>query len=534
MHIQRHDLRIGQRNLHYRRAGRGPALVLLHQSPQSGAALQPLIETLATRYTVFAPDTPGFGDSDPLPQPDIDTLGAALNEALDALRIRQCGLYGVHTGALIALAATLAAPARIAHLVLDGYALFTAAEREELLAHYLPANPPHWSGQHLAWYWARMREQLIHWPWHAQRAQNRTTYALPSARQTDQSMRELLRVGDAYRDGYRAAFAWTGRDRIAELRVSAELLYRSDDVLAPHRQRLPALADGVQVRELASAADSILNAVAQSFDAALERRPWPLHSAPSPTPAEAWSMCSVDGVQLRRHRRGTRRLGEPVWLCLHAPLRSAASVLSALPETAAVDTIDLPNHGASDSVPANAVEAVLLRYVEQELGEHPLAILAFGGTAGCAVRLARRCTSRMHKLWLVEPWQLGHGERKAWLSGVPSMDAQAGGGHWLALWQWLREQQLYWPWGAPERRLDGEYAVEILQQRLVEAMQVRPDLKQALAAALGRPWRRELQKLQGEICVWRSDSVASPGADERLPTRVELRAPLPEWRGMAW
>ena len=66
--IERHfatvDTRWGVKQIHYRRCGSGPAVLLLHQSPQSSAEYEPLMREWADRFTVIAPDYPGFGMSD--------------------------------------------------------------------------------------------------------------------------------------------------------------------------------------------------------------------------------------------------------------------------------------------------------------------------------------------------------------------------------------------------------------------------------------------------------------------------------------
>ena len=48
----------GDRRVHYRRAGAGPPLVMLHASPGSSYVLRPLIELMARSRTVIAIDTP--------------------------------------------------------------------------------------------------------------------------------------------------------------------------------------------------------------------------------------------------------------------------------------------------------------------------------------------------------------------------------------------------------------------------------------------------------------------------------------------
>ena len=82
--IREQFVQVNGRHVLVRYAGRGPAILLLHQSPQNSRALIPWIERLAQSYAVLAPDTPGFGFSDPPPlaQPTIPDYAAALNALL--------------------------------------------------------------------------------------------------------------------------------------------------------------------------------------------------------------------------------------------------------------------------------------------------------------------------------------------------------------------------------------------------------------------------------------------------------------------
>ena len=84
------DGRWGPRQVHYRRAGQGPVVVLLHQSPQSSREFIPLMQRWALHFTLIAPDTPGYGQSDPLGPATvgIDMLATALGECIDALGLR--------------------------------------------------------------------------------------------------------------------------------------------------------------------------------------------------------------------------------------------------------------------------------------------------------------------------------------------------------------------------------------------------------------------------------------------------------------
>ena len=68
--ISRHFVTVqgnwGPRQVHYRRAGTGPTLLLLHQSPQSSREFEPLMQVWGENFTVIAADAPGYGLSDPL------------------------------------------------------------------------------------------------------------------------------------------------------------------------------------------------------------------------------------------------------------------------------------------------------------------------------------------------------------------------------------------------------------------------------------------------------------------------------------
>ena len=139
----------GERRVMVRRAGSGPPVLLLHESPVSSAAFVPLIGSLAERFTVIAPDTPGYGGSDPLAlhRPQIADYADALKETVDALGLERVALFGRHTGAAIAIAFSNRYPERVNGVVLEGCPAFTPEEMEELVASYLPPFRPVWRRQ---------------------------------------------------------------------------------------------------------------------------------------------------------------------------------------------------------------------------------------------------------------------------------------------------------------------------------------------------------------------------------------------------
>ena len=118
--IRRHFVTVKGRQVHYRRAGSGPPVVMLHMSPSWAKALDPFTRIFAEHFTAIALDTPGYGYSDllPLAKPEIPDSADALRDTIDALGIKQCGVFGSHTGASIAMEFALRYPERVRTLTL--------------------------------------------------------------------------------------------------------------------------------------------------------------------------------------------------------------------------------------------------------------------------------------------------------------------------------------------------------------------------------------------------------------------------------
>jgi pimeloyl-ACP methyl ester carboxylesterase len=108
--------------IHLRSTGEGETIVLLGGAPRSGGQFDPVAASLAERgFHVVTPDMPGFGQSD-APPPGIGMAGIAafLPALLDDLGIGRAHLFGLHSGAKLATAATIAMPDRVASLLVAG------------------------------------------------------------------------------------------------------------------------------------------------------------------------------------------------------------------------------------------------------------------------------------------------------------------------------------------------------------------------------------------------------------------------------
>lgn len=209
------DLAYGQ--VHYRQGGAAdaPLLVLLHQTPSSSAMYEPLMTALATRYRVIAPDTPGFGQSDPLPSAfSIAAAAAALGAAVRQLHKGPAFWFGHHTGAALALQLAHDQPHQVVRLALSGPCLLDDALRQRLpqLAAPLPPRP---DGSHLLVLWQRMMAK--------------DDAAPPSIWQ-----RETLAAaaaGASYAEAYRAVTAVDTETQLRALRCPTLVLAGTQDPL---------------------------------------------------------------------------------------------------------------------------------------------------------------------------------------------------------------------------------------------------------------------------------------------------------------
>jgi pimeloyl-ACP methyl ester carboxylesterase len=453
MQVREQFVQVGERRVLVRYAGQGPAVVLLHQSPESSLSLLPWFGHLAGSYAVFAPDTPGFGWSDPLPtaQPTVPDLAAALARLLQALGLQRVLLYGVHTGAAIAARLARDRPDLVEGLVCDGLSAFTPQERQPLLDGYLPPFEPSWDGTHLLWLWARIREQTLFFPWHTATATARIAYPLAQPAAIHKSVMELLDAGDGYRAGYRAPLLYEhGAAGAAQLAVPARLLYRQADVLRPHMQRLPALPAHVQAHEVADA--SALQAATSAAFAGWTAQATQVDAAACVAGAASATrrlVHTANGVLSFVAAGGHTQHCELVLPDIGTP----AAVPAHSAPGAQVLALDLPGHGASSGYGVSSVsndawladvQAALDSFAVQQVHLH-----ATGASCAFAVGLAQRLGTRCVALSLADPLPLSATEAALWLSGLPDLNPHATGAHLIAAWNWARLKHLFWPWLPP-------------------------------------------------------------------------------------
>ncbi len=110
-------------SFHVASAGSGPPLLLLHGWPEFWRTWQPVMEQLADRYTLVAPDLRGFGQSD---KPAGDEWGADAHAAdllavLDAMGLGRVGVVGHDVGGGVMQPLARRAPERFTGLFFFGF-----------------------------------------------------------------------------------------------------------------------------------------------------------------------------------------------------------------------------------------------------------------------------------------------------------------------------------------------------------------------------------------------------------------------------
>lgn len=514
--ISRGFVSIDGRQVHFRHAGSGPALLLIHQSPQNSRMWLPMIERFARHYTVIAPDTPGFGYSDPLPGKPmrIAEFGQATQAFADALGLQRYAVFGMHTGGLIATWLAWADPRRVGALVVDGYAAFTPEESATYGETYLPPFVPQWDGSHLRWLWSRMREQKYFFPWYDGRAQAAMLIPPQTTASTREAVMDVLEVGDTYRAGYAAAFRHNDHHWLSELKMPAWLVYRHGDPLLAHMPRLRDLPANVAVVEEAAGIPAMQAAMEQWLAQAMAGEPAFEPPVPAPVAAGGWQRRIIgtaagDLACWRRPGQGRLRVH------LHAPGTRPTPPSRIDTGSDAWLLPDLPGHGASGEIEVelelSAMVNAVLAAIAAEPAELPIVLETHGAAAGYVPALVAALGTRVCEAVVHAPWLLDAGEQALLLEGLPTTRIDRAGGYLCDAWQWERERHLLWPWmppGAAARRRVDAPSPALVHDNVVELLRLETRLRTLLRDATPTDLGQQLRALPVPLRV-----VAEPESD---------------------
>ena len=515
--------------IHFRTAGTGPALLMLHASPMSSAALLPFIGVAAEFTTVFAPDTPGYGWSDPLREPSGDLSGyvAALHSFTERLGLDSFGLYGTATGAQIAIEFGKTHGARVDYLILDNAAHFTDEERESIVSGYFPDLTADVTGSHLTKIWSVARDQCVFFPWHQTTPETRLPAGGVNTAVVHQMAMEYLQAGKDYDRAYRAAFANEKMERVQPITVPVIIMRWQGSILKSYTDRFDSIKwpDNFTMLHCGPTREQRLEAFRSIFT---ERIPHShsrnCHTSRSDKYGIAGKgFLDLAAGQCHYFSAGDRTL--PPLLALHdigASQRSLAARAASLSRRYHVFVPDLPGHGLSyqPEEGQRGIDAIVDALVElvDSLRWNRFRILADKDSAAIAVELAARAGQSVHEIKLLNPIDY------AALAGEWEIERfchdfgpDAEGAHFLKTWHLLRDRQLFWPWYeadadhalSGQANLDADY----LNERVTEFWQAYPVLNELRRQVLNYPLAAHLDRLgcPVDLCVTATDPLAEIG-----------------------
>lgn len=459
--IRRGFVTIGTRQVHFRYAGSGPAVVLFGQSPTSSQTLDRQTLAFSEHFTAIAIDSCGLGRSTPLQTPtaEIADQAIALAMTLDALGIEKTAVYGSHTGASICAEFAMRYPERTSIALLDGYPIYTEDERTRRLNTYFPNMEKTWDGLHLMWLWYRYREQNLFWPWNISGKVTRANCSVPPPEHIHRGVVDILDVWMGYVEPYAAAFRYLAEEPIPHLRVPTAFLAYPDDSLLTALKLLPPLPDCCWIEDMPLDRD----AGAQKEIELMKGVPaWPDAPTIRP-PSRRAEGVTCDYVELDDGQLFVRRWGQggkrPLLMLPPAP--GSATQFDTIPELLAADreviAIDLPGCGDSDAFDGvvNSVEdsAALVAEALSRLGLNKVDLYGRHGGASVAVALAEKHSDLVGALVLECPPALPADERKEIAPRYAEpIELDWDGSHLIRLWHATRDQELFWPWY--ERKID--------------------------------------------------------------------------------
>ena len=245
VHIPRSELAGGSadgtvHNTHYRVAGSGPPLILLHPSPMSSAFMLPLIELLQDQATVYALDTPGYGQSDALPEPadNLDPYVQWLKACMQALGLESAGILGSATGAQIAIQFARQQAESTRFVILENAVHFNEDERADILRHYFPDMSPQEDASHLQLAWTMARGLFRQFPWYDEREESRISDVPPPTALVHATAMAYLNSGVDYARAYKAAFCNEDARNMQQIPKPARVIRWQGSILRKYADRL--------------------------------------------------------------------------------------------------------------------------------------------------------------------------------------------------------------------------------------------------------------------------------------------------------
>jgi len=453
---------LGNRQIHYLRAGSGPPVLLLHKSPESSEEFRPLMLQWANDFTMIAPDTPGYGLSDPIDEkePDLAPFADVLVEFLDCLGIEAAGVYGTHTGAMIAAEFASLYPDRVTVTIINGYLAVTEEERKEILDNYFADFTPKPDGSHMVKIWTRIRDQFLFFPWAVKtdlaRKRMSANFDLPDPEYIQRHVLDLLRTGIHEPDGYGAAFRCDGPAMLSKIKGECYVMAHRQDLLFHHLDRLPNnLPSNIQVERFDTPEE--LNIRARKLLKKTRKDSSNINvTSTGIITHRSWQTYVKTKSGQAFVRRSNIGWGRPVVLIHDFGSSSLAWVAfcKVLIGKRPFIAFDLPGHGETRDLTGDFIKfedcAIAISEGMEDLGIDEADIFTYGGGGLVALKLVDIARSKVKSLTCIDFW-LFNAKEKTELKDTlaPTLLPSWYGEHMVRAWFQIRDSELFWPWYKP-------------------------------------------------------------------------------------
>lgn len=461
--ISRHYVTIGDRQLHYRRAGSGLPLIALHRLPRTSEDLAPFMQSAMDGFTVIAPDLAGYGNSFALKEepesftPFCDDLTALL----EALGLGRVLLYGEQAGAALALSFATTNPDKVAALAAWDLDLPGALDLPPSAKAPLPVFEPKWDGSHLAWLWAMLREQTAFHPWHTPALNTRVDADMPSANELHRRTVQFLSSGvhgRGYEIGYGAARTFNAVDTLQTVQCPSLVVARvRHDGLDPWRA-IGAVSESVKK----SVADEHTKGERQALSFLREHAFESSVGAPpsvQPITGVLWhDYADVEGGQIHFHCNGD---ANTVPLLIQHDAASSIGTVEPITQSIVgqrtVFAFDMPGSGDSDRIiPAEGVEvaayATVLKQALNYIGLDTVDFYGMWGGGFVGLDLALNYPGQVRRLVMSNVFEHTPDEQADMIANyTPDVSPVWHGGHLLQCWHQMRDQGIYYPWFKRQR-----------------------------------------------------------------------------------
>ena len=205
-------------------------LFCFHLSPVSGIVYETWLGEMGKDRLTVAPDTPGYGMSDPpVEQPTIGDFARTMGRVMDMLGVTEADVMGYHTGSKTCVELALQQPDRIKHLVLISAPIYTEEDLAKQNADMGHPDEPQDDGSHLVQAWKQL------WGWRG-----------PDQTPTDvmHAFPDHIRGGKKKHWGHAAAFSYTYPENIPKVRAPILVINTNDDLMVYTRRIREHLSNG--------------------------------------------------------------------------------------------------------------------------------------------------------------------------------------------------------------------------------------------------------------------------------------------------